>query len=206
MPDETDRVRRLYDEVASRYDRMIGFSEKVLFGDGRRWVCSQAHGDVLEVAVGTGRNLPFYHPDVRLTGIELSLAMLAIARQRAEALGRHMDLRTGDAQVLDFPGASFDNVVCTLALCTIPDPGQAVAEAARVLRPGGRLVLLEHVRSPVLPVRVVEWMLEPLSVRLQADHLLREPLIFVTAAGLQVETIERSRWGIVERLAARKSA
>jgi ubiquinone/menaquinone biosynthesis C-methylase UbiE len=206
MPNETERVRRIYDGVASRYDSMIGLSEKVLFADGRRWVCSQAHGDVLEIAVGTGRNLAFYPPDVLLTGIDLSPAMLALARQRAEALGRHVDLRVGDAQVLDVADASFDSVVCTLALCTIPDPGKAVAEAARVLRPGGWCLLLEHVRSPILPVRVVEWMLEPLSVRFEADHLLREPETYITAAGLRVERIERYRLGIVERLAARKPA
>src|SRR5260370_42486487 len=108
MPSETDRVRRIYDDGASRYDRMIGFSEKLFFGDGRRWVCAQAHGNVLEIAVGTGRNLPYYPLDVRLTGVELSPAMLAVARRRAEELGRPADLRVDDAQALDFSEASFD--------------------------------------------------------------------------------------------------
>src|SRR5579884_1902911 len=127
--DETERTRRLYDRTASRYDRGIGLTERLLFGDGRRWVCAQARGDVLEVAVGTGRNLPYYPPDARLTGVELSPAMLALARDRAAALGRDADLRLGDAQALDFPDASFDTIVATLALCTIPDSRRAVAEA-----------------------------------------------------------------------------
>jgi ubiquinone/menaquinone biosynthesis C-methylase UbiE len=201
---EIERVQRLYDGEADRYDRGIAWTERWLFTGGRQWVCSRAHGDVLEIAVGTGRNLPYYAADVRLTGVDVSSAMLALARQRAEELGRQIDLRLGDAQMLEFPGASFDTLVCTLALCTIPDPSRAVLEAARVLRPGGQLVLLEHVRSPALPARMVEQLLEPLAVRFAADHLLREPLTYVAAAGLQVQCLERSRWGIVERLLARK--
>jgi SAM-dependent methyltransferase len=114
------------------------------------------------------------------------------------------DLRAGDAQDLPFRDASFDTVVCTLGLCTIPDDRGAVAEAARVLRPGGRLLLLEHVRSPVFPVRALQTLLEPLTMLLENDHLLREPLRHVEGAGLTVERLERSKWGIVERLAARK--
>ena len=204
--EQTARVRRRYNAVAGAYDRRIGVAERLLFGDGRRWVCSRARGEVLEIAVGTGRNLPYYPAAVRLTGIELSPAMLAVARGRARALGRDADLREGDAQALDFPEARFDTVVCTLGLCTIPDDRRAVAEAARVLRPGGHLLLLEHVRSPVLPVRLLQRLLDPLAVRYEADHLLREPLDRVREAGFDVVRIERARWGIVERLVARKRA
>jgi ubiquinone/menaquinone biosynthesis C-methylase UbiE len=203
--EETERVRALQDKEAPRYDRQISFFEKVLFGGGREWVCSQADGEVLEVAAGTGRNLPYSREDLRLTAIELSPEMLALAKQRAEELGREADLRLGDAQALGFPVESFDTVVITLALCTIPDARQAVREAYRVLRPGGRLLLLEHVRSPNLTVRAVQRVLDPLAVRFAADHLVREPLDHLEAEGFEVERVERSKWGIVERVAARKS-
>ena len=111
------------------------------------------------------------------------------ARRRARESGIEVDLRTGNAQDLPFPGAHFDTVVATLALCTIPDDRQAVTEAARVLRPGGRLLLLEHVRSPILPVHVLQGILNPLSVLLENDHLLREPLRHVEDAGLVVESL-----------------
>jgi len=204
MENATERVRRIYDREAARYDKAIKLFERLLFGEGRGWVCSRARGDVLEVALGTGRNLSFYPEGVRVTGIELSPEMLGIARDRARGLGMEADLRIGDAQRLDFPDASFDAVVFTLALCTIPDPAEAVAEARRVIRPGGRLLLLEHVRSPLLPVRALQRALDPVSVRLQADHLLREPLCHLREQGFEVETLERSKLGIVERVAARK--
>jgi ubiquinone/menaquinone biosynthesis C-methylase UbiE len=201
---ETARVREVQDKQAPRYDRQMNFFDRMLFGGGREWVCSRAQGQVLEIAVGTGRNLDHHRNDVKLIGIELSPEMLAIAQRRAEELGCEVDLRIGDAQELDFPDDTFDTVVCTLALCTIPDDRAAVAEAYRVLRPGGRLLLLEHVRSPTTPVRIVQRILEPLSIRFEADHLTREPLDHLGAEGFEVEELERSKWGIVERVVARK--
>ena len=82
---ETERIRRIYERMAPGYDRQLGVVESFLFGDGRTWVCSRAQGDVLEIAIGTGLNLPFYSPNVRLTGIDLSPAMLELARSRAAA-------------------------------------------------------------------------------------------------------------------------
>jgi ubiquinone/menaquinone biosynthesis C-methylase UbiE len=201
---ETERVRRVQDKQAPRYDRQISFFERILFEDGREWTCSRASGKTLEIAVGTGRNLPHYASDVELIGIELSPEMLAIAKERAEQVGREADLQLGDAQALDFSDDSFDSVVCTLALCTIPDDRAAVAEVKRVLRPGGRFLLLEHVRSPIRIVRAVERLIEPLAIRFEADHLTREPLRHLKAEGFQLEELERSKWGIVERVAARK--
>jgi SAM-dependent methyltransferase len=190
---ETERVRGLMDKGAPRYDRQMSFFDRVLFPGGREWACSQARGEVLEVGIA-------------LTAVELSPEMLELARRQAAELGRDVDLRLGDAQDLELADESFDTVVCTLALCTIPDPERAVAEISRVLRPGGRYIGLEHVRSPVLPVRAVQRVLDPLTVRFEGDHLVREPLDYLRAAGLEVDHLERSKWGIVERFVAVKPA
>jgi ubiquinone/menaquinone biosynthesis C-methylase UbiE len=198
----TERVRRVQDKQAASYDRQISLFERALFGGGREWLCSQARGKVLELACGTARNLPFYPTDVELIGIELSPEMLKIGQRRAEELARPADLRLGDAQVLEFADATFDTVTCTLGFCTIPDTGRAAREAFRVLRPGGQLLMLEHVRSPVPAVRVVQRLLEPLSVRFGADHLLREPLDYLPGIGFEIDLVERSKWGLVERLRA----
>lgn len=203
---KTERVRRFYDRLAGRYDKGIGLPEKLLFGGGRQWVCAQVRGDVLEIGIGTGRNIPYYPPAARLTGIDLSPAMLALARRRAQELDRPVDLRVGDAQALPFPDAQFDTVVSTLALCTIPDDRQAVAEAKRVLRSGGQFLLLEHVRSPLLPVRLLQRLVAPLFRRFAADQILREPLNHLETEGFVVNRLERSKLGIVERLSARRPA
>lgn len=126
---ETERIRRIFKKQAPKYDRSMGRFERLLFAGNREWACGQAQGDVLEIAAGTGRNLPHYPPDVRLTDIELSLEMAELGRQRAKELGREIDLRVGDAQDLDLPDASIDTVVCTYGLCTIPDDRAAVREA-----------------------------------------------------------------------------
>jgi ubiquinone/menaquinone biosynthesis C-methylase UbiE len=201
---ETERIRRLYENEAPKFDRSMGRWDRTLFAGTREWVCSQASGDVLEVAIGTARNLPFYPDDIRLTGIELSPPMIEIARKRAEELAREVDLRLGDAEALEFADESFDTVICTYSLCTIPDDRAAVREAKRVLRPGGRFVLAEHVRSPVGVVRAVEKMIEPLAVRFGGDHLTREPLEHLQAEGFTIEAVERSKLGIVELVTAVK--
>jgi ubiquinone/menaquinone biosynthesis C-methylase UbiE len=201
----TERLRRYWDQHSSSYDRDMAFLERVLFEDGRAWVCAQATGDVLEVAIGTGRNLPFYLPEVHLTGVEFSPVMLGLARQRAQTLRRHVDLRLGDAQALDLPDASFDTVVCTLALCAIPDERRAVAEMKRVLRPGGRLLLLDHIAASAAWARAIQWLIERITIPLGEEHFLRRPLFTVQADGFVVELSQRSKLGIVERLVARKS-
>jgi ubiquinone/menaquinone biosynthesis C-methylase UbiE len=203
---ETERVREIFEASAAQYDRAMAFNEKLLFGDGRAWACSQARGQVLEIAIGTGLNLPFYPTEVEITGIELSPTMLEIAGQRAQRLGRQVELVAGDAQALPFPDQRFDTVVCTLSLCCIPDERQAIAEVWRVLRPGGRFVALEHVRSPNTLIRGLERLLDSYAVRTQGDHLLREPVETVQAAGFSIDYLKRQKLGIVERLIARKAS
>ena len=118
----------------------------------------------MEVGVGTGLNLPFYGPEVRITGIDLSAEMLARAQRRADGLGLDADLREGDAESLDFPAGHFDTVVFGLCLCSIPNDRRAVSEGVRVLKPGGHLLVLEHVRSPSRwIVRTAQRFFEPIA-------------------------------------------
>ena len=201
------RSRKAWRKNADRYDRMIGWWERRMFGeDNRPWACGRADGRVLEVAVGTGLNLPFYDAGVSLVGVDLSPEMLAIARRRADEAGRDVDLREGDAHDLDFEDASFDSVVSTFSLCNIPDVDQAVSEMHRVLRPGGRLILVDHIRSSVKPVLWVQKAAELLTVRMDGDHLTRRPSRNVVRQGFDITESERFAWGVVERLVATKPA
>ena len=118
--------------------------------------------------------------------------MLSVARQRAARLGRDVDLREGDAQHLPFDDTSFDTVVCALSLCTIPSPVAAVGEMRRVLRPGGRLLLLDHIGSTWPPVYAAQWLLERVTIPAAGEHFTRRQMPLVKAAGFQIVEAGRS--------------
>jgi ubiquinone/menaquinone biosynthesis C-methylase UbiE len=121
-------------------------------------------------------------------------------------LGRDVTLREADAEHLPFDDASFDTVTCALALCTIPSPVAAVGEMRRVLAPGGRLLLLDHIGSTWPPVYAAQWLLERITIRAAGEHFTRRQLPLVTAAGFQVIEAERLKAGTVERIHAVKPA
>jgi ubiquinone/menaquinone biosynthesis C-methylase UbiE len=200
----TARQKRVWDKSAPRYDKQIAFFERVQFGGSREWLGERARGRVLEVAIGTGRDLPHYPADVTVTGIELSPAMLAIARQRAADLGRDVEFQEGDAELLSADDASFDTVVCALALCTIPDPATAISEMKRVLVPRGRLLLLDHIGSTWPPVYAAQWLLERFTIPASGEHFTRRQLPLVLAAGFKLVETERLKAGTVERIHAVK--
>jgi ubiquinone/menaquinone biosynthesis C-methylase UbiE len=202
--DRTAKARDAWNRAAPSYDKQIAVFERIWFGGGRQWLAARVDGRVLEVGVGTGRSLPFYPAGVALAGVDLSPAMLAIARQRATDLGVEVDLRAGDAEALPFDDAAFDTVVCALSLCTIPDPAAAIGEMERVLVPGGRLLLLDHVVSTWPPVRAGQWLLERLTIRAAGEHFTRRQLPLVREAGFEVVEVERIKAGTVERVYARK--
>jgi ubiquinone/menaquinone biosynthesis C-methylase UbiE len=203
--ERTERWHRYWDKKSRGYAREMQFMERVLFGDSRQWACSQASGEVLEVAVGTGLNLDAYPQDVRLNGIDLSEQMLAIATARAAELGRDVELRQGDAHALPFADATFDTVVCTFGLCAIPDIDAALDEMTRVLRLGGKLILVDHVASSSRIARGIQRALELITVPMASEHFLRRPRTKIEQRPFTIERAERFKLGLVERLVAVKS-
>ncbi|HVF53537.1 MAG TPA: methyltransferase domain-containing protein [Actinomycetota bacterium] len=199
------KVSRSWAKWAPVYDKSIGFLERHVFGpEHRAWACSKATGKTLEVAIGTGLNLGHYPRDVILTGIDLTPEMLAIARERASTLGVDAELKEGDAHALQFPDESFDTVIGTYTLCNIPDPRRAVAEMKRVLRPLGKLILVDHIRSTVKPIYWFQKGLEAITSRLEGEHMTRRSIEHVKAEGFEIIERERLRAGIIERLVATK--
>ncbi len=202
----TAKQQRVWGKAAPSYDKQIAFFERIQFAGGREWLGEHARGRVLEVAIGTGRSLPYYAHDVALTGVELSPEMLAIARTRAAELDIAVDLRQGDAANLPIEDASVDTVVCALALCTIPDPQRALAEMSRVLVPGGQLLLLDHIGSSWPPIYALQWLAERLTIPLAGEHFTRRQLPLVRACGFEVVETQRLKAGTVERVRAIKPA
>lgn len=188
------QIAEIYDRDPARYDRMMTrFMDRIL-GKGRREIGTFAEGRVLEIGVGTGLSLPYYSRVTTVTGIDLSANMLALAERRAAETDVAVELCLMDAQRLAFPDQVFDSVVFSLCLCTIPDPGAAIAEAVRVVKPGGRIILLEHVRSPNRVVAFIQDALNPLTVHIQQDHFNRRTVELIKAQGIRIERL--TRWGL----------
>lgn len=201
---DLEPVRRYYDESASEYDGWLRHFDRVMLGGRRRSLCARAYGRTLEIAVGTGANLEHYGPEVILTGVDLSAGMLAFARRRAASLELPVTLEIGDAEHLAAPDGSFDTVVATLLLSTVPDPRRALAEMHRVLAPGGQLLAFDMTKSPILPVRWLEQVLDPIAIRYSRFSLLRDPLALLAESGFVVKMQDRSRGGIVLEVVAQK--
>jgi ubiquinone/menaquinone biosynthesis C-methylase UbiE len=181
-------------------------TERLMAGR-REKVGESVRGRLLDVGFGTGLSLPHYPPSVDVIGIDASLGMLQFAqRDIASGQGKTAKLVQMDAEHLAFPDQAFDSVAFNLCLCTIPDPEQAVREAIRVARPGAPMVFLEHVRSHVLPVALLQDMFNPLLVVLQQDHFNRRTADTVRRAGVEVTSVERWALGFFNLIVGRRPA
>ena len=169
---------------------MFVVTERLLAGR-RRKVGEAVRGRVLDVGFGTGLSLAHYPPDADVVGVDASRGMLLYGRGVVSSSGRSVPLLQMDAERLGFADRSFDSVAFNLCLCTIPDPPAAVREAVRVARPGAPMVFLEHVRSHVLPVALLQEALNPALVAFQRDHMTRRTADVVRQAGVEIESIDR---------------
>jgi phosphatidylethanolamine/phosphatidyl-N-methylethanolamine N-methyltransferase len=186
----TDLTRQRYERLAAYFDRLEGLSER-RNRPWRRKLWGQVRGPrVLEVGVGTGKNMPYWPVGLSMTAIDLTPGMLVLARRRADQLGLRPDLRLGDAQALDFPDASFDSAVATFVFCSVPDPVRGLREMARVVRPSGQILLLEHGRPANPLLGSLTDLLSPIVVRLIGANLNRRTVDNARQAGIQVMQIE----------------
>jgi ubiquinone/menaquinone biosynthesis C-methylase UbiE len=203
-------ARRVQDFFRARmvrnYDRLMEPVERRLFGEARRRLAARASGRVLDLGAGTGANFAHYREGVdRVVALDPELGMLAAARPKAAAAPVAVSLVGGSAEALPFPDASFDTVLATLVFCTIPDPGRAIVEVERVLAPGGRVLMLEHVRPPSPILGALADLLTPVQRVVAAGcHLNRATQALVARAGFRVEALrERLRGAVVEIEAVR---
>jgi len=192
--DRTEMIKRRYNRNAALY----GLVDRIISHSLRREVLAGVCGRILEVGVGTGLNLPLYPPGSNVTGIDLSPLMLKRAVALAGEKGLKVRLMEMDVQRMDFPDHSFDMVVATCVFCTVPDPARGFKEIKRVLRPGGNIILLEHVRSerPVLG-RIMD-ILNPLALALIGDNINRDTVAGMKKAGLIITRVTNIKGDILK--------
>lgn len=196
----TSWARSKYDKHARRYDRNEG---RLIPREWRELVISHARGRVLEVGVGTGQNLPLYDPRVidELVAIDFSPGMLAHAHNKPCRVP--LTLLEMDAQRLELPDASFDTVLATLVFCTVPDPVQGLREMRRVCKPGGRIVLLEHVRIDKPVIGSLMDLLNPLFRALMGENINRRTVEYVRLAGMNIDRVTNVKGELVKLIEAR---
>ena len=179
------------------YDRFLANSERAGLAARRHELLAAAHGATLELGAGTGLNLRHYPPAVsRLVLLEPSPPMAARLRARvaAQAGDRAVEVVEGGGEALPFADDEFDTVVATLVLCTIPDPAAALREVGRVLRPGGELLFLEHVRSQdPAAARWQDRLETPWSWIGAGCHCNRDTLATLHASPLTVDRVRDDR-------------
>jgi len=191
-PLATDATRRRYQHLSPFYDAMEGMSER-RYHPWRTKLWSQVRGPhVLEVGIGTGKNMLFYPAGISIIGIDLTPGMLQRAQKRADNLRLYpiVELQLGDVQQLDFPDNNFDSAVATFVFCSVPDPVLGLRELKRVVKPNGHVLLLEHMRSPNPFLGVVMDFLNPLIVRMMGANINRQTVENVRKAGLEIKQIE----------------
>lgn len=190
------KIQQKYNKYAYWYDFLERIPEFLVIKKLRIKVLQRARGNVLELAVGTGKNLKYYSDVHRVTGIDLSPAMLKIARKRAKGLNLPVDFLIMDAENLAFRHQSFDTVVSSLSLCTFIDPVAVLREMARVCQNEGRIILLEHGRSNWNWIgRWQDYSAERYAKKIGC-HWNREPLDFIHQAGLTLISVQRKFLGI----------
>ena len=203
----TETARKRYDRIALLYDMMEGFAEVLNHGKWRRLQWSKVEGtDILEVGVGTGKNFPWYPVGAEVTAIDFSRRMLERARARSDKDKVKVRLRQMDIQNLEFGDDSFDTVVASFVFCSVPEPVRGLQEIRRVCRPGGKVILLEHVLSSNRVLARLMNLVNPLAVRMMGANINQRTVDNVARSGLTIEKVTDLGAGIFKLIEARKTA
>ncbi|HLR25881.1 MAG TPA: class I SAM-dependent methyltransferase [Fodinibius sp.] len=205
--EQTQFTKKRYNVTSVIYNLMEWPVEQLWYKKWRQKLWEQIHGPkVLEIGVGTGKNIPYYPDNIQLTGIDLSPGMLKRAKGLLkEKQKNHVILKEMDAQDMDFPDNHFDEVVATFVFCSVPDPVRGLQEVLRVTKPGGRLHLLEHMRAEQPFMASLMKKLDAPIHYLSGVHIARQTVANVEQAGWNIEKVQDlTAKGIFKKIKATK--
>ncbi|MFQ6039958.1 MAG: class I SAM-dependent methyltransferase [Candidatus Poribacteria bacterium] len=181
-----DPTRKRYNRIAAVYDLMEKPVEMLFFRHWRRKLFSQVKGRVLEVGVGTGKNIPYYPKELKVIAVDISEKMLQSGQKRASVAGKTVQFALMDAQHLAFKDEIFDTIVATFVFCSVSDPVEGLKELLRVIKQDGRILLLEHVKSKHRIMGKLMDILNPLTVKMAGFNINRDTVTNVKNAGLSI--------------------
>ena len=207
QPSKTVITRKRYDRLAFFYDFFEAPLEHFRFAHWRSKLTDRIVGNqVLEVGVGTGKNLSYYPPNVKITAIDFSRHMLKRAQKRASLLKSTVQIQNMDVEHLAFPNNSFDTVFATFVFCSVPDPVAGLKELQRVCKPDGRLLLLEHMRPGNALLGLLFDAVNPMVVRMMGANINRRTMENIKKAGWQILKEEHLSGDIVRWVEAMPSS
>lgn len=183
MNKHTQVIKKRYDRIASLFDVM----DYMIQPTWRKELLQGLHGNVLEVGVGTGANLPYYPEKVHVTGIDFSPKMLRKAKENSKQSQATVVLKEMDVENMSFPDGIFDYVVSTCVFCSVPAPVKGLLEIRRVVKPNGQIRMLEHMRSESKVAGLLLDIINPLTVRMVGANVNRSTIENIEKAGLHIE-------------------
>lgn len=190
MTESSDQLNKHTETIKKRYDRisaLFDVMDHMIRDSWRKNLLANLQGNILEVGVGTGANLRHYSTNVHVTGIDFSPKMLARAYEQVDKVKAKVVLKEMDIQHMDFPDNTFDAVVSTCVFCSVPDPVKGFQEIRRVVKPDGKIVMLEHMRSENGLAGKMLDLINPLTVRIVGANVNRKTIKNIEKAGLKIE-------------------
>ncbi|MCX6074063.1 MAG: methyltransferase domain-containing protein [Campylobacterales bacterium] len=194
-----------YTRIAKLYDLFQWPLEMLHLSSLRSEVIAKGEGKILEVGIGTGKNLSYYPFSADLSGIDFSSGMLNIARRKAAQLGmNNTTLIEMDIEAMNFPDDSFDTIISTFVFCTVPHPDKGLRELYRVLKPGGKAIFLEHMKSCSKGLNAILWIMDTFSTPMLGTSMLRETQKEIEKAGFTVLKSQNKVFDILRLIVATK--